>query len=196
MASDKISKLTNPLFEDLETPLILKIFFSSYLAIPVWTTVRIYIGWIWLNSSFEKLQSSAWVGQDAGTAISGFLGSSLTKSIGENPSVPHWYGNLIENYFLPNATLLSYIIAFGEFFVGLALIIGFLVGASAFFGALMNTNFMLAGAVSINPIMFVFSILLICAWRVAGFWGLDRWILPKLLQTKSYSSNIKPHRDV
>ena len=69
-------------------------------------------------------------------------------------------------------------VAWGEFFVGVALIVGFLVGISAFFGVFMNLNFMLAGALSVNPIMYTIGILLIVAWRVSGYWGADRYVLP------------------
>jgi len=44
----------------------------------------------------------------------------------------------------------------------------------------MNLNFMLAGAVSINPVLGMFSILLVLAWRIGGFYGVDRYLLPLL----------------
>jgi thiosulfate dehydrogenase [quinone] large subunit len=42
----------------------------------------------------------------------------------------------------------------------------------------MNWHFMMAGTASINPVMIVLSVLLILAWKTAGWWGLDRWLLP------------------
>jgi thiosulfate dehydrogenase [quinone] large subunit len=44
----------------------------------------------------------------------------------------------------------------------------------------MNLNFLLAGAVSTNPVLFTCSIALIMAWRVAGYLGVDRYLLPHL----------------
>jgi thiosulfate dehydrogenase [quinone] large subunit len=44
----------------------------------------------------------------------------------------------------------------------------------------MNLNYLLAGTVSINPVLFVGGIGLILAWKVAGYIGLDRFVLPKL----------------
>ena len=49
-----------------------------------------------------------------------------------------------------------------------------------FFGSLMSVNYLLAGTVSSNPILFVLATWLVLAWRVAGWWGLDRWLLPLL----------------
>ena len=33
---------------------------------------------------------------------------------------------------------------------------------------------------STNPILGFLGILLVLAWRIAGYWGLDRWLLPLL----------------
>ncbi len=51
-------------------------------------------------------------------------------------------------------------------------------GIAAFFGALMNMSFMLAGSASTNPVLFSLSIAMILAWRVVGLLGLDRFLLP------------------
>ena len=74
----------------------------------------------------------------------------------------------------------SYAIAFGELFVGIGLLVGALVGIAAFFGALMNMSFLLAGSASTNPIMFTLAVGLMLAWKVAGYYGLDRYLLPLL----------------
>jgi thiosulfate dehydrogenase [quinone] large subunit len=71
-------------------------------------------------------------------------------------------------------------ISWGETLVGIALILGLFTGIAAFFGSFMNTNYLLAGAVSINPILFIIATWLVLAWKTAGWWGLDRWILPIL----------------
>ena len=38
----------------------------------------------------------------------------------------------------------------------------------------------LAGSASTNPIMFTLAVGVILAWRVAGYYGVDRWLLPML----------------
>ena len=71
-------------------------------------------------------------------------------------------------------------ITFGELAVGLGLLLGALTGIAAVFGALMNMSFLLAGSASTNPVLFTMAIGLILAWRVAGYYGLDRYLLPAL----------------
>jgi thiosulfate dehydrogenase [quinone] large subunit len=65
--------------------------------------------------------------------------------------------------------------------VGIALILGALTGIAAFFGIIMNANYLLAGTVSSNPILIILGTLLVLAWRNAGWIGLDRWLLPMIV---------------
>ena len=44
----------------------------------------------------------------------------------------------------------------------------------------MNMSFLLAGSASTNPVLFTLAIGLILAWKVAGYYGLDRYVLPLL----------------
>lgn len=88
--------------------------------------------------------------------------------------------SFLQNFVIPNVGWFSYVITFGEIAVGLGLIVGCLTGSAAFFGLTMNLNFILAGAVSTNPILGVLAIFLILAWRIAGYYGVDRYLLPLL----------------
>jgi thiosulfate dehydrogenase [quinone] large subunit len=44
----------------------------------------------------------------------------------------------------------------------------------------MNMSFLMAGTVSTNPVLFLAGILLILAWKNAGYLGLDRFLLSAL----------------
>ncbi len=143
-----------------------------------WLIVRLYAGYEWMTAGFEKLQNPAWAGGSAGGAMTGFVNGALQKSTGAHPDVTGWYGWFLQHLVLPNTMLWSNAISIGETLVGIGLIVGALTGVAAFFGALMNVNYLLAGTVSTNPILFVCATWLVLAWRVAGWWGLDRWLLP------------------
>jgi thiosulfate dehydrogenase [quinone] large subunit len=64
--------------------------------------------------------------------------------------------------------------------VGVLLIIGLFTGIAAFVGAMMNFSYVFAGTAGVNPLFIIISLFLIMAWRVAGWYGLDRIVLPKL----------------
>lgn len=164
-----------------EPPIARFLFADTRLAI-FWLIVRLYVGYEWFMAGWEKVTSPAgvWVGPKAGTAISGFVQGALKKTSGEHPDVTGWYASFLQNVVLPNAALWSYMVAFGELLVGLGLIVGLFTGIAAFFGGMMNANYLLAGTVSSNPILFILATWLVLAWRVAGYYGLDRWALPML----------------
>jgi thiosulfate dehydrogenase (quinone) large subunit len=161
-------------------PWLSKAVFASRASIPFWTIVRLYLGYLWLIAGWGKMTNPTWVGPEAGGAVKGFLNNALTLTTGEHPSVQGWYAWTIENIFLPNAGVMSHLVAFGEVLVGFALILGFLTGFSAFVGGFLNAAFLFAGTVSTNPLMFVLATWLVLAWRVSGYWGLDYFVLPWL----------------
>ena len=146
----------------------------------IWLVLRIYVGWEWLSAGWGKLHNAAWTGAKAGTALSGFINGALSKATGEHPDVQGWYAGFLQGVVLPNAGIWSYLVAWGEFLVGVALILGIFTGIAAFFGSFMNVNYLMAGTVSTNPILFVIATWLVLAWKTAGWIGLDRWILPAL----------------
>jgi hypothetical protein len=65
----------------------------------------------------------------------------------------------------------------GELLVGLGILVGALVGLAAFFDASMNMSFLMADVVSTNPVLFSAAVLLILAWKNAGYSGADRFLL-------------------
>lgn len=157
--------------------------FSRYLFMNtrsawIWLILRLYLGHAWLKAGIGKVTSDAWTGEQAGVAVKQYLEGALARV--ESGDVSVWYGWFLENIAIPNATIFSYLVAWGEVLVGVGLIIGLLTGICAFFGALMNISFLLAGTISSNPIMFIIATLLIMAWKVAGWYGVDRWALPYL----------------
>lgn len=161
-------------------PKITKFFFEDTRSSLLWFLVRIYVGWQWVLAGFEKVQNPVWAGDKAGAALHGFVLNALTKTSGPHPDVQSWYAAFLQVFVLPNSAFFSYLVSFGELLVGIALILGLFTSIAAFFGSFMNMNYLLAGTVSTNPVLLLLEILLILAWKVAGWWGLDRFALPLL----------------
>ncbi|WEG14765.1 DoxX family protein [Pullulanibacillus sp. KACC 23026] len=148
-----------------------------------WLIVRLYVGYQWLSAGWGKLHEDVWTGGKAGVALTGFIQGALVKSKavpGSNPDVAGWYANFLKDVVLPHAKLFSYLVSYGEFLVGLGLIVGLLTGIAAFFGGLMNASYLFAGTLSTNPILLILGMILVLAWKVAGWYGLDRFALPFL----------------
>ncbi len=176
-------------------PPIARFLFADTRMAWLWLIVRLYVGYEWLTAGWEKLTGysisigsfgekspfGAWVfsGHDGG-AIKGFVAGALAQTSGSHPAVQGWYAWFLQTIVLPNAAVFAYMVTFGEVLIGLGLIFGVLTGIAAFFGVFMNLNFLLAGAVSINPVIGVLALFLVLAWRIAGYYGVDLYLLPLL----------------
>jgi len=166
-------------------PPLARFLFSDTRMAPVWLLVRIYIGWAWLEAGWHKVQD---VGATSNYIIDGAGILAFWKRIAAVPAPParptityDWYRNFIQ-FLIDNhwEAAMGKVIAFGETAVGLGLIFGAFVGVAAVAGAFMNLNFMLAGSSSTNPVLLLLGILLVLAWKTAGYIGLDRFLLPLL----------------
>ena len=155
-------------------------FTASTASAPLWFIVRLYLGYEWLMAGWDKVMNPVWFGSNAGAAMNGFVQGALGKTVGVHPDVQMWYAAFLKGAVLPNLVTWSNLIAVGEVLVGLGLIVGLFTGVAAFFGFFMNLNFLLAGTVSVNPILLTLALGLMLARRVAGHWGLDRYAQPFL----------------
>jgi thiosulfate dehydrogenase [quinone] large subunit len=164
----------------IQDPPIAQFLFSNTRAAWIWLIVRLYVGWAWLEAGWHKLQDPAWM--ETGQALLGFWQRALGTLPNGKPVITYdWYHDFIQ--FLVDSgsyTWFAKVIVFGELAIGLGLIVGALVGVAAFFGALLNMSFLLAGSVSTNPVLFALAVLLMLAWKNAGYLGIDRYLLPAL----------------
>jgi thiosulfate dehydrogenase (quinone) large subunit len=153
--------------------------FSTTAFAWLWAIVRIYVGYEWLEAGWHKITGTGWI--DGGAALKGFWTRivAVPAAPAKPPITYDWYRAFIQ-FMLDNGwySWFASLVAFGEFLIGVALIVGAFVGIAAFFGALMNWNFIMAGSASTNPVLLMLGIFLILAWKVAGWYGLDRYLLP------------------
>ena len=160
-----------------DPPLVQKLL-SHPLAGLLWLPLRIWLGYQWFEASTHKLSNPAWV--VTGDALKGFWTNAVKVSAetGKGPITFDWYRSFLQ-FMLDNQayTWFAKLVAYGELLVGIALIIGAFTGIAAFFGGFMNFNFMLAGSASTNPLLFVIAVGLIMAWKVAGYFGADYFLL-------------------
>ena len=119
----------------------------------------------------------------SGDALKGFWERAV--AIPDAPVRPliafDWYRQFLQVLLDSSSyTWFAKLVVAGEILIGLALVLGVFSGIAAFFGGFMNWNFMMAGSASVNPVLFSLAVLLVLAWKTAGWWGLDRWLLPLL----------------
>lgn len=149
---------------------------SKYAAMLL-TLVRLYLGWEWMTAGWHKL-----TGEKAFDA-SGFLNNAIAKPIIDKATQEAVYPNIVgffENFALPNIKLFNFLVPWGEFLIGLGLLLGACTTVAVFFAMMMNFLFMFGGSLSSNPWLVLLSIFIIAAGANAGKFGLDYYILPYL----------------
>jgi thiosulfate dehydrogenase [quinone] large subunit len=162
-------------------PPIARFLFEDTRLAPVWAVIRILLGLSWIDAASHKLSSPAWM--ETGAALKGFWTNAI--AIPDAPAKPaitfDWYRSFLQGLLDSGSYVwFAKLVAIGEMAIGIALVLGAFVGIAAVFGGLMNWNFMMAGSASSNPLLFLAAIVLVLAWKTAGYYGLDRFLLPYL----------------
>jgi thiosulfate dehydrogenase [quinone] large subunit len=166
--------------EAIHTPSFITKLFNHPLAGLIWLPIRVWIGWQWVMAGIHKFESPAWM--QTGTALqSSWVKDVAVPASGTAPIHYVWYRTFLQ--FLLNAqayTWFAKLVTVGELLVGIAMILGIFTGFAAFMGGFMNWNYMMAGSASVNPMFFALSVLLVLAWKVAGYFGADYFLVPWL----------------
>ncbi|MBI1257334.1 MAG: DoxX family membrane protein [Chloroflexi bacterium] len=164
----------------VEDPPLARFLFSDTRFAAVWTVIRVLIGYSWLTAGWAKVNEASWM--QTGAALQGYWTNAVAIPATGHPAITFdWYRAFIQGMLDSGSYVwFAKLVAFGELFVGIALITGAFVGLAAFFAALMNWNYIMAGSTSSNPLLLIGAVVLILAWKTAGYYGLDFFLLPRL----------------
>jgi thiosulfate dehydrogenase [quinone] large subunit len=156
--------------------------YRSRAASVIWLVARLWLGYGWLNAGYQKLWGSEkaafWNGGGAGVkgfATAGVTGSTAGKGSGASYG---WWAGFLHNFVIPNASWIAKVVTVSELVIGVLLILGLFTGAAAVAGLVLNLVYMFTGSAGVNPAYAIVAVLLILAWRNAGYLGLDRFVLP------------------
>jgi thiosulfate dehydrogenase [quinone] large subunit len=155
--------------------------YRSKAASGIWLVARLWLGYEWLNAGYQKLwgaeKAAFWNG--GGAAVKGFATAGIAGSAtGKGGASYGWFAAFLHNFVVPNASWIAKLITLGELAIGVALILGLFTGAAAVAGIALNLIYMFSGSAGVNPAFALVALLLILAWRNAGYFGLDRVALP------------------
>ncbi|MGG5252188.1 DoxX family protein [Neobacillus sp. SM06] len=150
---------------------------ENTIASGILALLRLYLGYEWLTAGFHKITG----GFDA----SGFLKGAVANPVkGPDGSIVYsTYVGFLKSFALPNSGIFNVLVPWGEFLVGLGLILGCLTTAAMFFALVMNFSYVMAGTVSSNPWDILIGMFIVFAGYNAGKFGLDRWVIPYIRKT-------------
>ena len=176
-----IHKLLSVERPEIHNPDFLQKLFASPRLASVWLPMRLYLGWVWLSAGWAHMTDAAWM--VTGKALQSFWDNAAQLSTdGVSPDIRvDWYFDFIR-FLLDGGhyAWLGRLIVFAEIFVGLLLILGALTGVVAALAAFMSWNLIMAGAAGANSLLLVLALFLVLGWQVAGYIGLDYWLLALL----------------
>ncbi len=179
----------------IQDPGFIRTLFNDTRLAIFWLIVRVWVGYQWIEAGLHKIESAAWVG--TGDALKGYwLGAVAIPAEGRPAISFDWYRSFLQ--FLLDTqsyTWFAKLVSYGELIVGIALILGAFTGVAAFFGGLMNFNYMLAGSASTNPVLFILALGLIMAWKISGYIGLDYFLLPWIGTPWGWVTQRSPKRE-
>ena len=167
-------------YTEVEDPPLARFLFNSPASGVLWLVLRLYLAFQWIPSGWGKVTNPKWM--ETGEALQAYWVNAVRiPEQGRAAITFDWYRSVLQYLLDVQAyTWFAKLIAIGEVLVAIALLVGLFTGIAAFFGAFMNWNFMMAGSASTNPLLFVVAIAIMLAWKVAGYYGLDRDLLPAL----------------
>ncbi|WP_051267248.1 DoxX family protein [Nakamurella lactea] len=149
----------------------------------IWLVVRLWVGWQWLQAGWEKatgIGTANWFTHP--DQLRGFIGGA--NYAWEHQEVTHGHPQVPYKWVLDgfngmssHALFFGRVVTIAELAVGTGLILGCLTGIAAAGGVALNFLYIAGGSAGTNGILMVLGILLILAWRVAGHYGLDRFLL-------------------
>jgi len=168
--------------QPVDPPPFIDFLFSDKRTAVLWLFVRVWLGWQWISSGLEKVENPGWM--QTGEALKGFWTRAVQIPAEGRPPISYdWYRSFLQSMLDSGSYVwFAKFIAVGELLIGIALIIGLFVGITAFLSGFMNWNFIMAGSASVNGLFFGLAVLLVLAWRIAGYLGLDYYLLPRLAE--------------
>lgn len=146
--------------------------FRSLLSSPVWLVLRLYLASVWLQFGIAKIRGG-WLDGD------GLHGLLSAVAAGQTPAPFPFYARIAELLVQTEMDrVLSIVMPFAELAVGLAFLTGVLIVPAAIGAILLNLNLILSGVASLHfdGRIIALQVLLLLAWRVAGYLGLGTLI--------------------
>jgi thiosulfate dehydrogenase [quinone] large subunit len=137
------------------------------------------LGYGWLNAGYQKLWGSeSAVFWSSGAGVKGFATAGVAGSkAGTGGASYEWLAGFLHGFVIPNASWVSKLVTLSELTMGV-LILGLFTGAAAVAGLTLNLIYLFSGSAGVNPAYAIVAVLLIVAWRNAGYLGLDPFALP------------------
>lgn len=165
---------------DVKNPNWVRFLFNDPRTAPLWTVIRVLVGLKWLEIALPKLSNPGWM--ETGEIVQAWWARGVTiPESGPPPIIYDWYRSFLQALLDAGAyTWMAKLIAVTEVAIGFALVLGAFTGVVALLACFLHWNYLLSGSAGNNGMMFPAAVLLVAAWKVAGYYGLDYFIMRRV----------------
>ena len=143
----------------------------------IWLVLRLILGTVWLAASLAKLRDPSWI--STGQAFRDLLGMALNSSDpAKTVPVVEWHHTVIQQMLASGSYVwIVKAVALAELLLAISLLAGALVGPAALLAVFLSLNYLMLGTTNMNIIMLIAAIFLLAAWKTAGSFGVDHFLL-------------------
>lgn len=134
--------------------------------------LRIFIGIGWLRAATEKLLEPDWYD---GTALESFFEAQREEGLLRFP----FYETLIDEVFIPNASVIGWIVIVGQILAGISILTGTFTNLGLIGGLFMNLNFILVGRTNPSAFYVVIQLVLFIG-NTGAVLGVDTFLTKKI----------------
>ena len=159
-------------------PPLARFLFQSTGAAWIWLVVRLWVGWALFAEGQSKFAEPSRL-EEASRAMGDYWGRVAAAGAESGRGVDEWQRALLQALSSSQAEhWLAGSVAVSELVLGLAILLGVLVGVASAGGIMLSLGVMtLTGSSEFTPLHAALSVMLALAWKNAGFIGFDRYVL-------------------
>jgi thiosulfate dehydrogenase [quinone] large subunit len=139
---------------------------SKAMAI-VWTAARVWLGIMWMEAGVAKIfgaENPAFL-HNNGAGVAGFAAHGTAAY--------SWWGSFLHSFVVPNAGAIGVLVAFGEFAIGVGLVLGLFTRVAALASLALLFTYVMSGTASVCAFYALFSIVILATWRTSSWIGVD-----------------------
>jgi thiosulfate dehydrogenase (quinone) large subunit len=164
--------MTNPvaLFgnpSERTTPAVVKWLGQSKIMAVGFLAVRVWIGIMWMQAGWAKLfgAENGFFLHNNGAGVAGFAAHGTPAYT--------WWGSFLHSFVVPNASWIALLVAFAEFAVGAALVLGLFTRVAAIGSLALLFTYVMSGTASVCAFYALFAIVVLATWKTSSWIGVD-----------------------
>jgi thiosulfate dehydrogenase [quinone] large subunit len=163
--TNPVALLGNP--SERTTPGLVKWLGQSKVVAVGWLAMRVWLGIMWMEAGWAKLfgAENGFFLHNSGAGVAGFAAHGTPAYT--------WWGSFLHSFVVPNAGWIAIFVAFAEFTIGAALVLGLFTRVAALGSLALLFTYVMSGTASVCGFYALFAIVILATWKTSSWIGVD-----------------------